>query len=254
MSIAGKYVDLNYIVNSVMNQIDSDDRDYARLYQIGVTGLRELWFDVAGNVKTVLLAKNANNTVTLPTDYINWSKVGILTQDGKVFTLALNKSITLYNDTNTNRVVSPGSFIEGGLFKIDSPDYHNYWTEGMNYNLFGLGGSVADVAQFNIDEENGLIVLGSEFKRSDVILEYVVDPLACECDTHSIHIFCQQALEDYIYWKAVSKRKDTPVNEKMRARQEYYNQKRVARNRMKPFRIGDAYDTSRRSVYMAPKL
>ena len=64
MSIAGKYVDLNYIVNSVMNQIDSDDRDYARLYQIGVTGLRELWFDVAGNVKTVLLAKNANNTVT----------------------------------------------------------------------------------------------------------------------------------------------------------------------------------------------
>jgi hypothetical protein len=254
MSIAGKYVDLNYIVNSVMNQIDSDDRDYARLYQIGVTGLRELWFDVAGNVKTVLLAKNANNTVTLPTDYINWSKVGILTQDGKVFTLALNKSITLYNDTNTNRVVSPGSFIEGGLFKIDSPDYHNYWTEGMNYNLFGLGGSVADVAQFNIDEENGLIVLGSEFKRSDVILEYVVDPLACECDTHSIHIFCQQALEDYIYWKAVSKRKDTPANEKMRARQEYYNQKRVARNRMKPFRIGDAYDTSRRSVYMAPKL
>jgi hypothetical protein len=216
--------------------------------------LRELWFDVAGNVKTVLLAKNANNTVTLPTDYINWSKVGILTQDGKVFTLALNKSITLYNDTNTNRVVSPGSFIEGGLFKIDSPDYHNYWTEGMNYNLFGLGGSVADVAQFNIDEENGLIVLGSEFKRSDVILEYVVDPLACECDTHSIHIFCQQALEDYIYWKAVSKRKDTPANEKMRARQEYYNQKRVARNRMKPFRIGDAYDTSRRSVYMAPKL
>jgi hypothetical protein len=254
MSIAGKYVDLNYIVNSVMNQIDSDDRDYARLYQIGVTGLRELWFDVAGNVKTVLLPKNANNTVTLPTDYINWSKVGILTQDGKVFTLALNKSITLYNDTNTNRVVSPGSFIEGGLFKIDSPDYHNYWTEGMNYNLFGLGGSVADVAQFNIDEENGLIVLGSEFKRSDVILEYVVDPLACECDTHSIHIFCQQALEDYIYWKAVSKRKDTPANEKMRARQEYYNQKRVARNRMKPFRIGDAYDTSRRSVYMAPKL
>jgi hypothetical protein len=124
----------------------------------------------------------------------------------------------------------------------------------MNYNLFGLGGSVADVAQFNIDEENGLIVLGSEFKRSDVILEYVVDPLACECDTHSIHIFCQQALEDYIYWKAVSKRKDTPANEKMRARQEYYNQKRVARNRMKPFRIGDAYDTSRRSVYMAPKL
>ena len=254
MSIAGQYVDLNYIVNSVMNQIDSDDRDYARLYQIGVTGLRELWFDVAGNVKTVLLAKNANNTVTLPTDYINWSKVGILTQDGKVFTLALNKSITLYNDTNTNRVVSPGSFIEGGLFKIDSPDYHNYWTEGMNYNLFGLGGSVADVAQFNIDEENGLIVLGSEFKRSDVILEYVVDPLACECDTHSIHIFCQQALEDYIYWKAISKRKDTPANEKMRARQEYYNQKRVARNRMKPFRIGDAYDTSRRSVYMAPKL
>lgn len=254
MSIAGKYVDLNYIVNSVMNQIDSDDRDYARLYQIGVTGLRELWFDVAGNVKTVLLAKNANNTVTLPTDYINWSKVGILTDNGKVYTLALNKSITLYNDTNTNRVVSPGSFIEGGFTRIDSPDYHNYWTEGMNYNLFGLGGSVADVAQFNIDEENGLIVLGSEFKRSDVILEYVVDPLACECDTHNIHIFCQQALEDYIYWKAVSKRKDTPANEKMRARQEYYNQKRVARNRMKPFRIGDAYDTSRRSVYMAPKL
>lgn len=254
MSIAGQYVDLNYIVNSVMNQIDSDDRDYARLYQIGVTGLRELWFDVSGNVKTVLIAKNANNTVTLPTDYINWSKVGVLNSEGKVYTLALNKSITLYNDANTNRVVAPGSFIQGGFFRVDSPDYHNYWAEGINYNLYGLGGSVTDVGQFNIDEENGLIVLGSEFHETNVILEYVVDPLACECDTHSIHIFCQQALEDYIYWKAVSKRKDTPANEKMRARQEYYNQKRVARDRMKPFRIGDAYDTSRRSVYMAPKL
>lgn len=247
-------ISLTYIVNSVLNQMDSDDRDFARLYQIGVTGLRELWFDVSGDVKTVALPRKANNTVDLPSDYANWSKIGVMNDHGKVYTLTINKSITLYNDTASNRVVSSGAFIDAGFVKVEAPNYYNFWLNGLNYNLYGLGGSVSSVGFCNVDEANGIIVLGSEVKQDEIILEYIVDPVKCECDVHAIHVFCQQALEDYIYWKAIDKKMNVPANEKARARREYYNQKRLARARIKTFRIGEAIDTSRRNVMLAPKL
>lgn len=249
-----KNVSLTYIVNSVMNQMDSDDRDFARLYQIGVTGLRELWFDVWGEVKTVELIKKANNTVDLPDDYVTWSKIGVMNDHGKLYTLTINKSITLYNDTSSNRIVSSGNFIDAGFVKVESPNYYNFWLNGLNYNLYGIGGSVSSVGFCNVDEANGIVVLGSEVHQESIYLEYLVDPLKCECDEHAVHVFCQQTLEDYIYWKSIDKKKDIPSNEKFRARKEYYNQKRLSRVRMKPFRIGEAIDTSRRNTMLGPKL
>lgn len=247
-------VSLTYIVNAVMNQMDTDDRDFARLYQIGVTGLRELWFDVSGNVKTIALPVKANHTVDLPVDYTSWSKIGVLNDEGRLYTLTINKSITLYKDTQSDRIVSPGSFTNKGLAKLTDPIYYNYWMNGLCYNLYGLGGSVSSVGFCNVDEENGIIVLGSEVTQDEIILEYIVDPLKCECDEHGVHVFCQQALEDYIYWKSIAKKVNVPSNTKKEARSEYYNQKRLARTKFKPFRIGEALDTTRRNIMLAPKL
>jgi hypothetical protein len=251
----GNKVSLTYVVNNILNKRNTDDKEFARLYQIGVSGIRELSWDVEGNVKTEKLTMQPNNTVIIPADYINWVKVGVMGADNKIYTLTLNKQISLYNSTSDNRVVASGSYLVGNYDVMNNvTDYHNFFIDGANYNLFGVGGGISDTGYFNVDEANCVIVFGSEVTSSEIYLEYVFDPTRCETDDYQVHIFCQRALEEYINWQSIEMLNTVSEGTKMRAEKKYLNQKRLARARMKPFRMGDALDTSRRNINLGFKL
>ncbi len=248
-------VTLTHIVNSVLNQIDTDDKDFARLYQIGVSGIKELMVDAGLAVKTVKLTKEPNNTFVLPRDYINWVKIGVLGSDNKIYTLTENKQISLYNSNSPDKIVASGSYIAGNYdVHTNTTDYHNFWIDGVNYNVFGVGSGISDIGYFNVDEENCVIVCGSEVTSEYAYLEYVTDPTRCETDDYEIHFHLQQALEDFIYWKAIQKKKDVPYVEKERARKEYYNQKKLGKARIRAFRMGVALESAHRHTHLGFKL
>lgn len=248
-------VTLTYIVNSVLNQLDTDDKNFARLYQLGVSGIKELMIDAGLAIKTIRIAKEVNNTFVLPRDYINWVKIGIIGADDKIYTLTENKQISTYGANNPNKKVPSGSYMAGNFdVATNTTDYHNFWIDGVNYNIYGVGSGISDVGYFNVDEANCLIVCGSEVTADYIYLEYVTDPTRCETDDYEVHFHLAQALEDFIYWKAIQKKAEIPYIEKERARKEYYNQKKLGKARIRAFRMGVALDSAHRHTNLGFKL
>jgi len=73
-------------------------------------------------------------------------------------------------------------------------------------------------------------------------------------DTPKIHKFCEEALRSYMYYKYIQRRRGIPANEKQMAKRAYYNEKRLARARMRSFNKEAAMQVSRKAFKQAPKI
>ena len=70
----------------------------------------------------------------------------------------------------------------------------------------------------------------------------------------TVHVFAEEALRSYIYWKSIYRKRGINMNEKQVAKKEYYNQKRLARARMQSFNKDEALQTSRKAFKQSPKF
>lgn len=89
---------------------------------------------------------------------------------------------------------------------------------------------------------------GVPIKRVTLIQEGVIG------ESPRVHKFCEEALRSFMYWKFIDKKRGIPMNEKIRAKKEYYNQKRLAKARMLSFTKEEALQSSRKGFKQSPKF
>ena len=69
-----------------------------------------------------------------------------------------------------------------------------------------------------------------------------------------VHAYAEEALRSYIYWKSIHRKRNVNPNDKIVAKNEYYNNKRLARARMLNFNKAEALQTTRKAFKQAPKI
>ena len=121
------------------------------------------------------------------------------------------------------------------------------------FGRYGQGGGTNSNGYYreNLEEET------IEFSdvTGNVVIEYISDGSSdLEGDQIKIHSFAEEALKSYIYFKSIYRKRAINMNEKMVAKKEYYNQKRLARARMQSFNKQEALQTTRKAFKQAPKL
>ena len=87
---------------------------------------------------------------------------------------------------------------------------------------------------------------------SEVVIEYVADEARSK--NPSVHVYLEEALTSYMYYRIVERKASVPANEKARARTEYYNELRKANARMKSFTKEEALKTIRKNYKQSPKF
>ena len=87
---------------------------------------------------------------------------------------------------------------------------------------------------------------------SEIVIEYVADEARSK--NPEVHVYLEEALMSYMYYKIIERRSSVPANEKARARQEYYNERRKANSRMKSFTKEEALKTIRKNFKQSPKF
>ena len=83
------------------------------------------------------------------------------------------------------------------------------------------------------------------------MLEYVSDE--ARSTNPVVHVYAEEALRSYIYYKLCERKSTVPANEKTRARAEYYNERRKAKARLSNFSKTEALNTIRKNFKLAPK-
>lgn len=275
------YVTLRSVIDDYIITLDGDDYvsnvSDAALRNIALRGIREFGFDVSSRVKSLKLSVDStNNTVALPADYVDIVKLGIVGGDGILYVMGHNKNInysmkleTAADDSEGTRTDdfdatpldiaanSVGDKVDDktGTGDASSSDYdfyifENYIFQGGIGRMYGLGGGHLR-GEYRINLDQNRIEISTDSGTSEVVLEYIADE--ARSGNPVIHVYAEEALRCYIYYKLCERKASVPANEKARARAEYYNERRKAKARLSNFSKEEALKTIRQNFKMAPK-
>lgn len=269
------YIPVNQIVNDFILTLDTDDYvSYApdtTIRAFALRGIREMGMDMLKAVRSLKLSVTSNGTVTLPDDYVDWTKVGVVGSDGLVYVLGENKNINqsqkystsggyfydtdgdgLYDREDSKSATNSGSpAVDDGITDgMNSYIFRNFVHENNHGRLYGVGGGHY-YGEFRVNMDQNRLELKSNGDISEVVIEYIADE--ARATNPRVHVYAEEALRSYIYYKLIERKSAVPANEKARARQEYYNERRKANARMKSFTKEELLKTIRKNFKQAPK-
>lgn len=272
------YVTLRQVIDDFVITMDVDDHisnvNDAMLRNVALRGIREFGFDVSARVKSLKDTIGSNNTLTLPSDYVDIVKVGIVGGDGVVYVLNQNKNINYsrkvsVNPTTTDDKDGPmylsqnevenreddktstaGAAVLSGDDPFESYVFRNYIYENTLGGLYGIGGGHG-MGEYRINLDQNRLELDTSSDISEVVIEYIADE--ARSSNPLIHVYAEEALRAYMYYKMCERKSTVPANEKMRARSEYYNERRKAKARLGNFTREEALRTIRKNFKQAPK-
>lgn len=232
-------IGLRQLVAQLLDSADQSSHQFRRLYNIGVRGSRAFNLDITGQMKTVLLPVRPNNTVELPVDYLTYSKMGIINERGEIITFTKNEQLSQYhanlqNEIDRNAGVPELTTIGNYVAPLPYPYlYSNYWWGGTSYNLFGLNSGTAQIADFDIDEGSGVILLNPKNNYQEILFEYLSDGYDETADDYRIDARAEEAFMCYLRWQnAIDLVKKFNPGQVGEYRREYYNQMRLAKMRI----------------------
>lgn len=239
-----QWIPLDECIYAYMTEAELSQHKYFKLWHLAYRAITELGLDAFYCIKSVKLPVNSNLTVTLPADYLNYSKVGVLNQQGEIIPMGVNSKLTFAFDLQPTRLEQtrdntiPTQLNQQGVW------WYNVWNgQGYGYsNLYGLPSGAPFIGNFKIDNANGVIVLSENFSYDYVMLEYVSSPIPGE--EYFVPIQFKEAVIAYLRWKdAISMNVKTHVansNIGMR-RHDYFQEREKALMRYDPVNLPDLY-------------
>lgn len=242
---------LEDIINNYMAVRGSDDHDSMALRtQVLINakrGVRELYFDVAREVKGIELELNPRLIVPAPPDFVDWVRVSWVDESGALRPMATNRSQPIANtylQDNEYEILFDvdGEALIGGTvfgnspkrFATVVPNNEGEFTPNI------IGSNSYPNGNFTFDPSTGVFQFSSDVDSKSIILEYISDGINL-VDTSKIrvHKYASTALTDFIYYENIKRRKNVPAYEKQAARKEYYNSRRIAKRRINALKIED---------------
>jgi len=204
-----RYKSLHEIANSVLFQKGYSIHWYVQVLKHAADCLRELQFDVIGNIRTRKLELNNYGSVELPCDYVDYVRIGT-PWGGNVRPAALsfggNRLVNL--DEKGNKVPYGGS----------------NWTYGNEYGAWLYPDGLHLTPQretdgFMIVNERREVQFTNYREGGFIILDYITDGSEIDNATQ-VDPYAQKTIETYAEWKM-----------KIGSEDEYNKQYRILRGR-----------------------
>ena len=236
------------IVKSLLIQEgEYNDNKVMQYMDIAERGVKELTFDVAKNIKYIVLPVPNTLIVSMPTDLVKLLRIGFVTE-GIFVDYGQEGSISFSPDTTQETQ---------GILNDTINWYSNYRLGENTGGAYGHGGGHRP-AYFRYNDEDHTIHLSDEFTSGDVAIEYISNGINTDLNYNNgitdIHPFLEEALRAWIWWKVIQRKRDTSPQEKELARRDWFNEKRIAKSRMQSFSKEDALRVSRKGNKQAPKF
>ena len=211
-------VKLSQIIRDFIITLDHDDyvsnaSDVA-IRNIALRGIREIGFDIGKKIRSIKLDIESNNTITLPDDYVDVSKLGIIGEDGIIRALNYNGNLnysqkyevdssgTATNETNESEdnplnieanIIKDRQDDKTSTSSSDADDFNafifeNYIFQGGTGRLYGVGGGSAP-GEFRINLDQNRIEIASNSNFTQLVMEYVADE--ARATDPEVHVYAE---------------------------------------------------------------
>lgn len=248
-----QYISVDSVIQDYLNESEQSQNKYFKCFHLAFRGFENLGLDFFYKVQSVKLPVNSNLTVSLPSDFLNWTKVGVLNDRGEIIPLYYNSRLTTYADLNPDRLTKTqdDTLVDSQNWGLNT--WANYWTGASYTNIYGVPSGAPFVGNFKIDSDNGVLVLDENFAYDYIILEYVSSPT--ETQEYYLPVQFRDALIAWLWWKdkkAISiNRGQVGISRDLK--NDFYNERKNAIARYKPVRQQEIYEASQQQTRLAVK-
>ncbi len=244
------YVTLESIVQDYLTEGELPNHKYFKVWHLAYRGMEQLGLDAFYKIQTVKLPVNSNYTVVLPSDYVNWTKVGVLNDNGEIIPLYQNDKMTTFADLSSTRLEQTQ---DNTLWDWDVNNWNNYWNGQAFINIYGTPSGAPFVGSFKIDNENGVMLLDEKFRYDYVMLEYVASPQ--QGQEYYVPVQFREALIAWLWWKdkRAANINRGQVGLSRDAKNDFFNERRNAIARWKPTRQLERYQASQEMTRLTVK-
>lgn len=249
-----EWVTAQEIVSAYLDESEQSIHKEYKCWQLVFRCMNELGLDFFYQIKSQKLPIQANLTVMLPPDYLNYTKIGVFNNRGEIIPLKYNNKLSFFQDLQSTRLQNTQDQSLFNYYCGTSGVFYNYWDGFVLQPIYGAPSGAPFVGSFNIDRSNGVILLDETFCYDYIVIEYVASPM--QGQTYYVPIQFYEAVLSYIRWKDIislpSSRRGN-LGDKAQRRHEYYNERRLANARFKPLYLMDAYEWSLESQRLTIK-
>lgn len=247
-----QYVSLDEIVNAMMLETQEEDSflkntKRSKILYHAKEGVRNFSRDTANKVKGFEITVPESLVWPLPQDYVNYADISVVVKDEITGSYRLKPLDINYNIHSSIGYLqdNQGDILfdmDGNILEADSLNAiaHPYKSYQFMPGCFG-GNPLVDTSKFSkngeftIDQEQ--IMFSSNLSDKEVVIRYVSDGLEGElwAEKVTVHKYLKEALEDYIYYECICRKRNVPMNEKQRANGKYKAAKHKAKMAMADF-------------------
>lgn len=249
-----QYISLDSIVNDYIEQSEQSVHRYFKLWQLAYRAMEQLGISFFYEVRSVKLPVNPNMTVTIPNDYVNYTKIGVLNSAGEIAIMKFNSKQTFLGDLLPNRKAMTTDSSIATYTELGGNFFFNYWNGSSYSNQYGFPSGGVDVGSFNIDQSNGVILLSQHYKYDYLMLEYIASPNPSE--DYQVPVQFREAIIAWLGWQDImympSTRKGA-LGDKRDRKSNFFNERRLAIAAYEPLRLQDAYELSQTATRIVPK-
>ena len=254
------YISLDEIIKSLLIQMgEQTEHKYMQMLDIGIRGIKELTMDSTQEVKLTTLTVNSNLTADLPCDFVGYRRIGINVpgEYGVLETHSLAKSddMAFVHDDVVGCPTTISRTLSNTIESVDSTFWISNYRGGENTGgVYGMGGGHNTHGAYRICREKNQIEVSSNFTTgSELILEYISDGSTND-GSYEIHVYAEEALRSYIWWKHMQRKRNTSGQDRELARRDWYNEKRLTIARFNTFNKEEALNASRKNFRQSPRF
>lgn len=249
-----QWINLDECITAYLDESEQSNHKFFKCWHLAFRALSELGLDFFYCIKTAKLPINSNLTVTLPADYLMYSKIGVFNQQGEIIPLSFNSKLSTAFDLQPSRVSQTTDDTIATAYNQSGCAWYNYWNGSNVGNLYGLPSGSPFVGSFKIDNANGVVVLSQNFSYPYLAIEYVSSPQ--EGGEYYLPIQFKEAVIAYLRWKDIIsipvKTHVANANVMMR-RKDYFNERRLAIARYDPISLPEGYEWALKNQRLAIK-
>jgi len=242
MSQHQAWIPVDDCINAYLDESEQSIHKFFKIWQLSFRVMTELGLDFFYQIKSVKLPVNPNFTVDLPSDYLNYSKVGVLNDIGEIITLRYNDKLTTYADLSADRLQKTQDNTLFNFFLFNTPIWYNFWTGNSFSTLYGFPSGAPFVGSFKIDNAAGIILLNETFTYDYIMLEYLSQPE--QGQQYYIPVQFKEAMIAGLAWldiRSIPSSRRGNLGDKRDRRHEFYNQRRLGWARYRPLHLEEAY-------------
>lgn len=247
------YIPLEECVNDYLDESEQGISKAVKCHNLAFRLMTELGLDAFYKVQTVELTVLANKTVVIPNN-LQWTKVGVKNERGDWIPLKQNDKLIKLAANLPDRITKVEDNTIGPIYNQNWNVFCNYWNGFAFVNLYGIPSGGYGVGQFSVDVSDGVIILNPDFAFPYVLVEGIIAPDGTE--TYYVPIQFKEAIIAGLAWldiRNMPNGRKAGLGDKRDRRHEYYNQRRLALARFKPYREDQAYETNLENIRLTIK-